>query len=76
MERLKRSPTLDHLYLDIDVHNSWKSLAKYSFPLQFILEDHQLINIEQINELKNIPKDPSIALIMNLRIKSKQYQKT
>jgi hypothetical protein len=33
MERLKRAPGLDNIFLDIDVHNSWKSLAKYSVPL-------------------------------------------
>jgi len=27
MERLKRPPSAENIYLDIEVHNSWKSLA-------------------------------------------------
>ena len=27
MERLKRLPSAENIYLDIEVHNSWKSLA-------------------------------------------------
>ena len=74
IDRLKRPPVIDDLYLDVHIHNSWAQLKSFSFPLQWTGEaGDEISNIIQLNEIKDVPKNNLIGLIMQIRVKSKKY---